>query len=74
MFALVTWAYRQGDKPPAYYLKQMGLWDLDKSLERIPTMLVEAFQTYTKEGAQGVGRIGQPESASFTIHTKTSSR
>lgn len=48
LFALVTWAYRQGDKEPAYYLKQMGLWDLVKSeegvLKRVPTPLIEQFQ------------------------------
>ena len=44
LFALVTWAYRQGEHPPAYYLKQMGLWDLAPSLERVPTALVEQYR------------------------------
>src|SRR6185369_14439665 len=43
LFALVTWAYRQGDHSPEYYLKQMGLWDLDADLRRVATPLVEEF-------------------------------
>ncbi len=49
LFALVTWAYRQGQHPPDYYLKQMGLWDLrnkdGKTMERVSTPLVEAYRT-----------------------------
>jgi transposase len=32
LFALVTWGYRQGTHLPEFYLKQMGLWDLDATL------------------------------------------
>jgi hypothetical protein len=51
MFALVTWAYRQGTHPPEYYLKQMGLWDLNAALERLPTPLVEAYRELSSRGA-----------------------
>ncbi len=47
MFALVAWAYRQGKKPLAAYLKQMGLWDLtptEGQLARAPTPLVAAYR------------------------------
>lgn len=46
LFALVTWAYRQGHHPPEYYFKQMGLWDLDREYRRVPTPLVEAFRAH----------------------------
>jgi beta-glucosidase/6-phospho-beta-glucosidase/beta-galactosidase len=49
MFALVTWAYRQGTRDPASYLRQMGLWDLrsdrDSELLRVATPLVEQYQS-----------------------------
>ena len=57
LFALVTWAYRQGTHPPAFYLKQMGLWDLDSALERIPTRLVSEYQALVAGGATSVGRL-----------------
>lgn len=64
LFALVTWAYRQGHHPPAYYLKQMGLWDLqpgpDGSLLRIKTPLVEAYQNLVAGGHLAVGEL-EPE-------------
>ncbi len=44
LFALVTWAYRQGHHPPEYYFKQMGLWDLDRDYRRIRTRLVDVFR------------------------------
>lgn len=47
LFALVTWAYRQGTRDPRYYLKQMGLWDLvpepSGELRRARTRLVDEF-------------------------------
>lgn len=55
LFALVTWAYRQGAKPAPYYLKQMGLWDLTPDLNRVSTPLVEAFQKLTGDELQHVG-------------------
>jgi hypothetical protein len=55
LFALVTWAYRQGTHPPAYYLKQMGLWDLDPKMERVPTELVPIFKDYVSGDIEPVG-------------------
>jgi beta-glucosidase/6-phospho-beta-glucosidase/beta-galactosidase len=61
LFALVTWAYRQGRREPAYYLKQMGLWDLvandSAGLERVPTPLVEEFQRIIAGGSGSVGLL-----------------
>jgi beta-glucosidase len=61
MFALVTWAYRQGTHLPAYYLKQMGLWDLrpmaDEDLERVATPLVERYQTLVARDWRDVGQL-----------------
>lgn len=57
MFALVTWAYRQGTHPPPYYLKQMGLWDLDESLRRIRTPLVDSYRALALRGCEGVGEL-----------------
>jgi beta-glucosidase/6-phospho-beta-glucosidase/beta-galactosidase len=55
MFALVTWAYRQGHRPIAAHLAQMGLWDLDEKLDRIPTSLVETYRQLARgnSGAPG---------------------
>lgn len=64
LFALVTWAYRQGRNPPEYYLKQMGLWDLQnpggKTLERVPTVLVKEFQQLVSGGTASVGEVTVP--------------
>jgi beta-glucosidase/6-phospho-beta-glucosidase/beta-galactosidase len=57
LFALVTWAYRQGRHPPPYYLKQMGLWDLDTELERVPTPLVANFRELVKLGSTAAGPL-----------------
>jgi beta-glucosidase/6-phospho-beta-glucosidase/beta-galactosidase len=57
LFALVTWGYRQGSHPAPYYLKQMGLWDLDAQLNRIPTPLVPLYREFTAGGARDVGAI-----------------
>lgn len=59
LFALVTWAYRQGTHPPSYYIKQMGLWDLkaDQSLERVRTRLVDEFRTLAEGGSFAVGTL-----------------
>lgn len=65
LFALVTWAYRQGKREPAYYIKQMGLWDLvaDESgdLKRVRTELVERYQALTRAGAAAVAPQGKVE-------------
>lgn len=61
MLAIVTWAYRQGTHPAAYYLKQMGLWDIDPdpkaNLRRIETPLVEVFRELVAGGCEAVGRL-----------------
>lgn len=61
LFALVTWAYRQGTKPPAYYIKQMGLWDLKadaaENLHRVATPLVEQFRSLADGGSSAVGSV-----------------
>src|SRR5206468_13111695 len=57
MFALVTWAYRQGSHPPAFYLKQMGFWDLDAHLNRVPTPLLQDFKDLVAAGSEAVGHV-----------------
>lgn len=57
LFALVTWGYRQGTHSPDFYLKQMGLWDLDRDLQRIPTALVDQYRELTSRGSQSVGEL-----------------
>jgi hypothetical protein len=57
MFALVTWAYRQGNRAVANHLAQMGLWDLDANLNRIPTSLVDAYQALVSCGSNAAGRL-----------------
>ena len=54
LFALVTWGYREGTKPPHEYLRQMGLWDLQPSgrgLERVRTPLVDQFRDLMSQEA-----------------------
>ena len=57
LFALVTWAYRQGEKPVASYLKQMGLWDLNDDLTRVPTELIATFRNYSEQATAKVGAL-----------------
>jgi hypothetical protein len=61
MFALAAWAYRQGANPPTYYLKQMGLWDIDPDpeadLRRVHTPLVDAYRELVAGGAEAVGPL-----------------
>jgi beta-glucosidase/6-phospho-beta-glucosidase/beta-galactosidase len=52
MFALVTWAYRQGKRPIAAHFAQMGLWDLDAQLNRVPTRLVDEYRQLVAGGEQ----------------------
>lgn len=62
LFALVTWAYRQGTHPPAYYIKQMGLWDLksqNDDLLRVATPLVAEYQQLVTTGAASIGQVGR---------------
>jgi len=65
LFALVTWAYRQGSHPPEFYLKQMGLWNLDQKLERVATPLVEQFRALTLQ-ANSIGRLENTTAAALT--------
>lgn len=60
LFALVTWAYRQGKHTPQYYFKQMGLWNLDRELRRVSTPLVEAFRRLTDSDRAAVGELVAP--------------
>ncbi|WP_424360308.1 family 1 glycosylhydrolase [Methylocystis parvus] len=61
MFALVTWAYRQGNRPLHDHLLQMGLWNLDPDprgdLARIETPLVNAYERLASSGSETVGRL-----------------
>jgi hypothetical protein len=59
MFALVTWAWRQGRRDIADHLLQMGLWNLDAGLQRIHTPLVEAYRTLVERGAEPVGALSR---------------
>jgi hypothetical protein len=62
MFALVTWAWRQGHRSVADHLLQMGLWDLDEQLNRVPTALVDAYRSEVRRGALAVGRLAATQS------------
>jgi hypothetical protein len=61
LFALVTWAYRQGKNPPEYYLKQMGLYDLVSTegnpMRRVPTPLVDEYKSLVREGFERAGQL-----------------
>lgn len=57
LFALVTWGYRQGMHPPEFYLKQMGLWNLDATLACVPTPLVGEFAGLARGGCASVGEL-----------------
>lgn len=61
MFSLVTWAYRQGQRPITAHLADMGLWDIDPdaaaNLERLPTPLVGAYRQLTAAGTAPVGLL-----------------
>jgi beta-glucosidase len=65
LFALVTWAYRQGIHPPAYYLKQMGLWNLaatpEGGLARVRTSLVDEFKELAENGPTAAGILAAAE-------------
>jgi beta-glucosidase len=62
LFALVDWAYRRGTRPPAAYLRQMGLWDLVSDgtggLERARTTLVERYRELAASKLDAVGPVG----------------
>jgi beta-glucosidase len=59
LFALVAWAYREGSRPVAAYLKQMGLWDLradaSGALEPVATELVGRYRALSTEVDDAAG-------------------
>ena len=60
LFALVTWGYREGQKAPADYLRQMGLWDLKRDgtgLRRERTSLVDRYRELVAGGSTEVGPL-----------------
>ena len=61
MFALVTWAYRQGRRPVTEHLAQMGLWDIvpDESdpLRRVRTPAVDVYQDLVRGGVESIGML-----------------
>jgi hypothetical protein len=59
VFALITWAYRQGRRPIRDHLAQMGLWDLDANLNRLPTPLVEFYTALVAQGSGVMGRLNR---------------
>ncbi len=67
MFALVTWAWRQGRRPLHDHLLQMGLWDLDpnpeNNLARIETPMVGAYRDLVHRGVDSVGPLMRPFSS-----------
>jgi beta-glucosidase len=71
LFALVTWAYRQGTHPADYYIKQMGLWDLEShnsDLIRVSTPLVAEFQALARSGTTMVGKVERQLRASRDLN------
>ncbi len=70
LFALVTWGYRQGEHPPEFYLKQMGLWDIDAGMERRRTPLVDQFRAYADAGAKAVGSLTFPSTSSTVVPSR----
>jgi beta-glucosidase len=64
MFALVTWAWRQGKRDVSKHLLQMGLWDLDSAMNRLPTPVVEAYRRQVSSGTQLVGTLREQRAES----------
>jgi beta-glucosidase len=64
MFALVAWAYRQGQRTLERHLLQMGLWNLDPmaKLRRVRTQLVDVYREMVADGSRHVGRIAATRS------------
>jgi beta-glucosidase len=58
LFALVSWSYRQGQRPLASHLLQMGLYDLDPNgLARLRTPLVDLYRELAAGGSRVAGRL-----------------
>lgn len=59
MYALIAWAYRQGHRPIADHILQMGLWNLEPDangdLRRVRTDLVDQFRSLAEQGSASVG-------------------
>lgn len=67
MYALIAWAYRQGDRPIADHILQMGLWDLepgpDGELQRVATDLVHRYRSLADLGADAAGPLAAKDAA-----------
>jgi beta-glucosidase/6-phospho-beta-glucosidase/beta-galactosidase len=62
LYALVTWAYRQGRLPPERYLAPMGLYELDgPRLVRRATAAAEVYREHALRGAAVVGALAPSE-------------
>jgi beta-glucosidase len=57
MFTLITWSWRQGSLPLENYYTQMGFWDMDLALNRIPTPLVDEYRKLVASGVEAVGKL-----------------
>jgi hypothetical protein len=57
MFALVTWAWRQGRRDVSRHILQMGLWNLDMDMNRVHTTLVQAYRSLVAAGSRPVGPL-----------------
>ncbi len=55
LFSLVAWAYRQGNRPFSQYLLHMGLWDLDESLKRVRTPVVDEYKKLVESKSEMPG-------------------
>ena len=44
-------------RPISDHLGQMGLWDMDANLNRIPTPLVDAYRALVSGGSNAAGRL-----------------
>jgi hypothetical protein len=63
MFALVTWAWRQGRRDVSRHLLQTGLWNLDADLNRIRTPIVDAYGTLVSAGSEAIGNLARRDRA-----------
>ncbi len=62
LFGLVTWGYREGTRPKERYLRQMGLFDLQRGrdgLEPVATPLVGRYRELVEGGAAAVGPLAR---------------
>jgi hypothetical protein len=59
LFSLVTWSYRQGNRPVAAHLAPMGLFDLDERLDRHATAVAEDYRRLAGD-PRSMGPLGRP--------------